>query len=183
MGTKEYRTIDKSTWGNGPWNDEPDKRQWKDDETGLPCLIVRGPSGSLCGYVGVPPRHPAHGLACDHYHYSDDETLEPLTPTQEAINKIPAHGGLTFAGSCGHGDDESTGICHIPGTGEPDDVWWFGFDCAHAGDYSPAMESRRPPHLRERIGQPTGWGSFIEYRDIDYVTDQCAQLAAILAAI
>ena len=45
----EYRTIDKSQWGEGPWQDEPDKIQWQDEETGLPCLIVRGHMGFLCG--------------------------------------------------------------------------------------------------------------------------------------
>lgn len=48
MDTREYRTIDKS---DGEWKDEPDKIQWQDEATGFPCLIVRGPSGALCGYV------------------------------------------------------------------------------------------------------------------------------------
>ena len=25
---REYRTADKSKWGVGPWNNEPDKAQW-----------------------------------------------------------------------------------------------------------------------------------------------------------
>lgn len=61
METIEYRTVDKSKWGDGPWQDEPDKKQWRDPETGLPCLIVRGPGGALCGYVGVPANSPAFG--------------------------------------------------------------------------------------------------------------------------
>jgi hypothetical protein len=36
-----WTTIDKSSWGNGPWQTEPDKAQWQDEETGLPCLAVR----------------------------------------------------------------------------------------------------------------------------------------------
>ncbi len=40
----EYRTVDKTGWGEGPWQSEPDKRQWQDEATGLPCLIVRGPA-------------------------------------------------------------------------------------------------------------------------------------------
>jgi hypothetical protein len=31
-----YTTVDKSEWGAGPWNDEPDKVQFTDKETGLP---------------------------------------------------------------------------------------------------------------------------------------------------
>jgi hypothetical protein len=44
--------VDKRKWGPGPWMDEPDKIQYPDPETGLPCLAVRGPLGSWCGYVG-----------------------------------------------------------------------------------------------------------------------------------
>jgi hypothetical protein len=63
--TIEYRTTDKTEWGAGPWQDEPDKRQWTDAVTGLPCLIVRGPIGALCGYVGVSSDHPLHGREYD----------------------------------------------------------------------------------------------------------------------
>ena len=52
---KTWVTIDKSSWGDGPWLAEPDKEQFADEATGLPCLIRRSPtSGALCGYVGVP---------------------------------------------------------------------------------------------------------------------------------
>ena len=34
---------------------------------------------------------------------------------------------------------EKSGICHIPDQGEPDDVWWLGFDCLHGGDLAPGM--------------------------------------------
>jgi hypothetical protein len=40
METIEYRTQDKTQWGNGDWQNEPDKKQWQDTETGYPCLIV-----------------------------------------------------------------------------------------------------------------------------------------------
>jgi hypothetical protein len=45
MDTIEYRTIDKSQWGPGPWQDEPDKKQWQDEATGLPCLEGFAPFG------------------------------------------------------------------------------------------------------------------------------------------
>lgn len=152
METIEYRTIDKSDWMRGPWDDEPDKRQWQDAETGLPCLIVRGPSGALCGYVGVAPGHPAHGQDYDHV-------------------DVDAHGGLTFWHGCS-GGEESRGICHKPADGEPDHVWWLGFDCAHSGDISPgyAGKYRRVWH-EDR------------YRDIAYVEAEVASLAKQLHAI
>lgn len=148
-----YRTVDKSGWQRGPWDDEPDKIQWTDQTTGLPCLIVRGPHGSLCGYVGVPKWHPWHGADYD-------------TPN------VDVHGGLTFARACGHGD-EATGICHVPAPGEPDDVWWFGFDCAHAGDLT---SMAFPEMTRGRLRWPLE--DHDVYRDVAYVRDQVAGLAA-----
>jgi hypothetical protein len=148
----EYRNvIDKSAWLRGPWDDEPDKVQWPDEATGLPCLIVRNQAGALCGYVGVPPDHPLHG---DEY--------------QKVESKFEVHGGLSFCGACEESSDPSHGICHIPGPGEPDNVWWFGFDCAHAFDLLPAK-----PYVGLRHKEI--------YRDLDYVRKECASLARQLA--
>ena len=152
--TREYHTVDKSTWGDGPWQSEPDKRQWQDEATGLPCLIVRGPSGALCGYVGVPSTHPEHGADYDHV-------------------GVEVHWGLTFSDSCAH-SAEDTGICHVPGEGDPDNVWWFGFDCAHSGDFCPRRESTLR-HL--------GLGRADVYRDISFVEREVTSLAKQLAAI
>lgn len=164
----EYRTIDKSGWPErGAWDAEPDKKQWCDEATGLPCLAVRNKSGgNWCGYVGVSKSHPAHGLPYDAWRESDEPELPAA---QAAVNDITVHGGLTFSDACQHGDDPSRGICHIPEPGEPDDVWWFGFDCAHCDDICPAYR-----------GISLTYG---EYRDLAYVEAQCADLARQLAAM
>lgn len=117
--------MDKSTWAEGPWNAEPDKVQWVDRSTDLDCLIVRGPMGSLCGYVGVPPDHPDHGKS-----YNDLE------------GDLLVHGGLTFADKCMEDRPECEGVCHVPYPGRADDVWWFGFDCGHHMDVSPGLDAR-----------------------------------------
>lgn len=159
MQTREYHTFDKSAWGEGPWSPEPDKIQWQDPASGLPCLIVRNiwSTGALCGYAGVPEGHPDYGKG-----YDDID--------------VQAHGGLTFAGSCRPNASEETGICHVPGDGAADHVWWFGFDCAHAGDVTPALHAlygrfpyRRPDFIHEK------------YRDVAYVKAEVAQLAQSLA--
>lgn len=156
----EYRTIDKSQWGEGPWQNEPDKIQWQDEETGYPCLIHRAHKelGHLCGYVGVPHGHPA---------YNKDYA---------AVPDIDVHGGLTFAGPCQSGPDESHGICHKPEPGEPDDIYWLGFDCAHLWDYAPAMVAG----VRAR---GISYGENDVYRDIAYVTSECQKLAKQLKAM
>lgn len=133
--------VDRTGWKPGPWDDEPDKIQWK-TAAGLPALIVRNSIGNLCGYVGVPPSHPAL-------------STEDLT----------VHGGVTYCHSC------SGPICHVPEPGEPDDVKWIGFDCAHLGDTWP--------------GRALYWqGADIGvYRDVPYVRSECESLAAQCVAL
>ena len=59
MKHEEERFVDKTQWGRGPWDNEPDRLAWEDEETKLPCLMVRNTrSGHWCGYVGVSSDHP-----------------------------------------------------------------------------------------------------------------------------
>lgn len=153
MQAKEWSFVDRSEWGEGPWQGEPDKVQWQDERTGLPCLAVRGPlTGSWCGYVGVPEGHRLYGL--------DFSRLD-----------VDVHGGLTFAGGCVT-EDREHGICHVPDEGEPDHVWWLGFDCAHAFDVSPGLQA----HLSRLRAVPGGMLGDV-YRDLAYVREQCRGLA------
>lgn len=123
MQTIEYKqVVDKTSWSRGEWDREPDKCQFL-TEAGLPGLIVRVPSGALCGYVGLAEGHKLHGMS-----YDDVD--------------VSVHGGLTFSNSCQADADETTGICHKPSEGEPEHVWWFGFDCAHSGDKLPGYQSK-----------------------------------------
>jgi hypothetical protein len=156
--------LDRSNWGAGEWDGEPDKVQWKDAATSMNCLMVRSYHGNWCGYVGVPEGHPWHNRA-----YNEGEY--PNTP--EGI--IEVHGGLTYSDHCQEGPPEET-ICHVPDPGEPDKLWWFGFDCSHCDDYSPALESR----IREygRSYNRTGI-----YRHMEYVQEECARLAMQLARV
>lgn len=151
--------IDKSTWGDGPWQTEPDRVEW--EHAGLPCLALRNHHGNWCGYAAVAPGHPLHGKD---YNDADD---------------VVVHGGLTYASLC------ADAICHVPKPGEPEDVWWFGFDCAHCGDFTPAMHAR----LNVREG-PYDHAAAVAanrfdvdvYRTLDYVREEVEQLAAQLAA-
>jgi hypothetical protein len=171
MKTIAYRTIDKSLWGPGPWMNEPDKKQWQDKATGLPCLIVRNGrvTGALCGYVGVTKGHPLFGKQYENANLS-------------------VHGGITFSNFCHPEPDETRDICHVVEAGEDDKVWWLGFDCAHAGDLSPALEANMksiPAIVAMRAKNPfREFGRFADrYRTIRYVKAQCEQLAQQLAAM
>jgi hypothetical protein len=163
MEAKTYTTIDRAAlgWPAGPWDGEPDKVQWPDETTGLPCLAVRNLHfGHWCGYVGLSPDHPMYGKG-----YSD-----------EGVD-FAVHGGLTFADKCRPGENEAEGICHTPAPGEPDHVWWFGFDCAHIGDRWPRDEMHG---LRGGIWSA---GPHESYRTLAYVQRQCVDLAAQVASV
>lgn len=134
----EYK-IDRAGWPPGPWDGEPDRVDF--EHAGFPCLILRHESGHLCGYAGVPLGHPMYEASL-----ADIEVLS-------------VHGGVTYAGKC------RGPICHVPREGQPDDVFWLGFDCAHrgAGDYEPTDD--------------IFWRQCGEYRTIEYVRLECEQLA------
>lgn len=139
----------------GPWMQEFDKAQWVDPETDLDCMMRRHPtSGHWCGYVGVQPGHPLHGV-----NYSDMEC------------SISVHGGITFAEGCQEDGDEATAICHVPEPGRSDNVWWLGFDCAHYQDLSPG------------IHRYLSWKSECVYRDANYVQRECERLALQISKV
>lgn len=107
-------TVDRTDFGPGPWNNEPDEIWWQDVTTGYSCLVRRNGMGALCGYVAIPQGHPWYNI-----HYDE-------------IYGVDVHGGLTFSGSregfentfwvgfdCGHWGDL------IPGTNKYKDG---GFD-------------------------------------------------------
>jgi len=174
--TREWTHVDKTAWGDGPWQDEPDKIQWVDPATGLDCLMVRHTRvGHWCGYVGVAEGHPA-------FEQDYDNVRVGPCPDNDHWDHEPScyldiHGGLTFASKCQEDAEEGHGVCHIPDPGRPADVWWLGFDCAHGGDLSPAMRARE----RDR-----GWPDLTlndTYRDRAYVEAEVANLARQLAGL
>ncbi len=162
METKQWTNLERKDWPAGDWDGEPDKVQWQDTASGLPCIAVRhSRSGHWCGYVGVAEGHPAFQKS-----YDDAD--------------VRVHGGLTYADFCRpHDDEEGKGICHIAAPGEPDRVWWLGFDCAHSGDHSPEDA------VRARDRQESYWrldhGS--QYRTLAYVQAECKHLAAQLKSL
>jgi hypothetical protein len=79
-------------------------------------------SQHYCGYVGVAAHHPWYGIL-DTY----------ATPGAEDLD---VHGGVTYCGDMEHVRKFHPDL--------PVEHWWFGFDCAHAGDkliYTPAAKA------------------------------------------
>ena len=91
-------------------------------------------SAHWCGYVGIPLTHPLAQIdACGR---------SPLD--EEMYDVITAHGGISFSSTW----DQFTNL------------WFFGFDCAHSGDYA-FYEKAQPGY----------------YRDKAYVLNECHALA------
>lgn len=148
-------TYNKELWGRGPWDNEPDRLEWV--HAGFACLAVRSSLGTWCGYVGVGEGHPAFGSKYDEV-------------------DVSVHGGLTYAAEC------QGVVCHVPQPGMPDKVWWFGFDCGHAGDTIPSMCG---PQYRHAVGPGMDdvFGLRAAYRDAQYIQEETNRLAQQLRAI
>lgn len=160
---------------NRPWWTEDSKITFTSDN--LPCYMCRGPVGAWCGYVGVPKSHPWFGKTYRDTVKPTKDMLGPRDPLDHGVLDVfcvalsgvnpeekleiglalRVHGGITWS--------EDHKPCQ-----KPDGFWWFGFDCAHAGDLCPSMAERYPP-------------STDVYRDQQYVVAECQSLAAQLATV
>lgn len=169
--------AEKKRWAHvrGPWSNEPDRVEWRDEKTRLPCIALRVPwSGHWCGYVGVGPDHPWHGKDYSQAvgeHTDDCDVANGWCYSHSPCGLTNVHGGLTFAGACQPYNEKHSEhrVCHTPEPGEPDEVWWFGFDCAHAWD-------RTPYDYASGSSMRGGY-----YKDLDFVRGECARLADQLA--
>jgi len=64
---KIVRTYhDKSSWGPGPWQSEPDEVRWSDSSTGIRCVLMRARGlGVWMGSCGLPGNHPWERLKAE----------------------------------------------------------------------------------------------------------------------
>jgi len=163
---RTYTIVDKSAWGDGPWQQEPDWIAWIDGETAFPCMIVRGPLGTLNGYVGVAINNDAFGHSLD-----------------DLSSVLSIHGGVTYAEP------------HQPGSLNPEystieqieglvGTWWIGFDTGHWNDVTP-VQVQLPAlvaalSLSDILGTTSNRG---EYRTVAFVRAECLNLAGQLSAL
>lgn len=149
------------------------------------CVIIMTEMGHRCGYVGIPSSHSLHGIGYNEPTYKLAPywevvagqrmvTMEclmnnlgpinvfcsgPQNPPEPSI-AIGVHGGITFS--------NGNGKHPIP----MKDYWWFGYDCAHAGD---ALDlSVLPEETRKIYEQFPKHGVL---RSIKYCFYECIKLA------
>ena len=154
------------------WENEPNELGWTDKKTGYECLILRmRDAGHLCGYVRLPEGHPLYGVG---YSAEFPELLKSLAEV-EMNSPVGKRGAINvffmaLRGSMSVGDlFDVHGSITFSGRMRNREGFWYGFDCAHAGDLQ--------PESAKRYGfDPEG-----VYRDIEYVKTECTRLAAQLA--
>lgn len=158
---------------------QPAKVEMEWESSGFPCVVVLTPMGHRCGYVGVPYHHPLWGKD-----YSESVRIKKKAVKKLTCEKVSSiallctdmvavkagiisidclfdvHGGITYAGKQGRWDKVS-----------PDDSYWFfGFDCAHAGDAPEPGYSSYP--------------SFDgEIRTLEFCVGECETLAESLKSV
>ena len=161
MKTIEYKSSEPRDWPSGPWDDEPDKIQFEEPETGLPAIARRNQQGAWCGYVAVSEGHPWYGAD-----YWADEHLD-----KDIVEIVDVHGGVTYAGATQGKDSVLPNVQQLslsPSDEKCEGLWWFGFDCAHYGDTSPAYD--------------WSFGGEYTYRTLDFVKAEITKLARQVAA-
>lgn len=110
-----------SGFPDGPWDGEPDVAGWRDEVSGLACLMVRNFLWAWCGYVMIPQGHPLHGCV-----------------DAGRLGLLDVHGGVTWAGAPPF-DQPLGGDASLP-----DGTWCIGFDCSHmVVDYVPGMSDNQ----------------------------------------
>lgn len=150
------------------------KKDWI-TKAGLRAVVLYVNDSHHCGYVALPKDHPLHGVPYSQKHPALRwEALEGqkmgsrgvFSLLKMACDKDEAsaspdvffdvHGSITY----------SDGGDSYPAKG--DGLWWYGYDCAHAGDAT----NRYPSFDPEAV-----------FRDLDYNIAQCESLAAQLEAV
>ncbi len=150
--------IPKEEWGEGEWQNEPDRAEWISKE-GFPCLARRIKTGGhWCAYVGVPKGNKYHGINA-----WDAEELK-------------VHGGITWA-CANEKEDKGERINHGCSN---EDTWWLGFDCAHWNDLQPGIEA-----LINHERKPCTYMASSDgvYKDLVFVVIECNKLAQQLKVI
>lgn len=136
-------------------------------KAGLAAVVIMTEMGHRCGYVAVLPDHSLHGVGYydETYALKDQKGTVPTTP--EMVFDV--HGGITFSGV----------PTLLKKLDEYDlNPWWFGFDCAHAGDA--ASPEYYTSMRREFPDKPFLWEPALGYgvhRDLEFCITHCESLA------
>lgn len=154
--------------------------EWHGILEGNVAVVLFMPDGKRRGYVGVENDHPFYGK-----HYRDEapiECWEAIKNTEvgkrgimsyifQLPKEIPAldilfdvHGSVTYAD---HSPEYPV---------ENEDLWWFGFDCSHAGD-APDVIALAIYYPEVSIDTLRYSGASDEVRSLEYCKEECLNLS------
>lgn len=156
---------------------------------GYRCVTTFTDLGHRCGYVGVPEGHSLYGKSTDS---QVKVTLRELYE-DEKMNQIGNRGVWTLLGLPSDEDDQVRlgtyflvhgGITYAKGgkgSHHPvdSDLWWFGFDCGHAGDcpdYDLLEELFGDDEMVQYRLKDKWLYKNGEVRDLKYVEQECRNL-------
>lgn len=128
---------------------EPDRIQWRDEKTGLYCLMVRHPQlGVWRGYVGVPEDHSFYWRG-----YQDCEFMVFHEVNYSAAFDASEGGDIYY-------------LDVVSGSRVP--LWFFGFAAESINDYIPEVHSPANSNIRLPQGQ---------YKDLGFIRTEVTSLA------
>jgi len=152
------------------------------------CVVIFTDMGHYCGYVAVEQKSPLYGIK-----YNEDlkkpELLKELNQTtigkrgvlpvfcwdgKETTPEIlfNVHGGITFSRK---NNDYPI---------KNNNLWWFGFDCAHAGDKKDLTKLKKYfPKEHEKIINSLYFFTSGKVRTKNYVEKECRNLAEQIACV
>lgn len=124
------------------------EKEWQSSSTGYMCRVIASDMGFRFGYVGMNNNSVYFGKD-----YSEEHDILKNTP--ELYFEV--HGGITFSGE--HKDSS---------------LWWFGYDCGHAGDGRDLSLITNPRVLSIYQKYPDEGDPI---RTLDFCIIQCEKLA------
>lgn len=148
-------------------------------EAGLRAVVITTDLGHRCGYVAVTDKHPLHGMAYSDKIQGIDADALPVGKQGAIPLIIQALGDTPGVGIDVlfdvHGSITYTGGGQYPVEND-ENLWWFGFDAAHAGDArDPALMDEKQRQLYERLGILGDADG--DVRSCDYMMNECERLA------
>lgn len=152
--TNRYTSDEKKLWwGYGEWCEEPDLVEF--EHCGFKCIVFRQASRETCEEFHMSGGHLTGYVAIDKDHTFYGKDAYHLY--------LDVHGGITFAEI---GNEE---------------LFFIGFDCAHAGDITPSMEMLKKKYSNEIYQVPEQFKHLSlfnpTYKNIAFAVGECKYLA------
>lgn len=157
------------------------------DHAGMKCVVVMTEMGHRCGYVGIPKGHQLHGIGYSKkVQILKTEDMENIATERAGLGQLLSciagkyreeyispdmffnvHGGITYSEGGNYPVDN------------PEGLWWFGYDCSHAGD-ARDLNAIDDEKIRSVMGRLQYDGVV---RTLNYCIEECKRLAEQLDAI